>query len=373
MARTATETATLRNEIFDIFDKVRTAIQKQQNFGNYPVFQGRNYAPHKLLPSNFHTIREIDEFDEGEKRKKIIFVDGGNSEIIKSSNFSLQLVRIFYCIYKNNKNVESKRFEFYTYAYVSSNEKGRQDGAKDSINYMVELIPVNSESQKILPGTDDLVINSMNPTIKEGIFRADISKVGEIMRKIAEINTMNFAVQHTERGIAVRDGTLQCSYSGEKHHFDELYKSAIRSNTIVCALAKTNSIVTDSGNSMSGALNKLAREVSFKKWRYYPVAESRNEEHQANIYFVRLNESSRYSFRFETYKNQNAPESLFSLIAGNSSDPTFLGYPQGLITADRFAKISLKESFYLKTLFQHKLGRNFVGEDVHSILNALNY
>ncbi len=342
----------------EIFDKVLAAVQKHQDSGNYPVFQGRDYAPSKISPSNFHQITKL---ADSEKIKKIVFVDGGNSEILKSSNFSLQLVRIFYCVYRNNKNIESKRFEFYSYASASPKQ--------DSVNYDVELIPLNSESRKIFPESEDLVIDSMNPTIKEGIFRADISKVGEIMRKIAEINAMNLAVQSVEEGIAVRDGSLQCSYSGERRYFGALYKSAVKNSTSVCALAKTNSIVTDSGNSMSAVLDKIS---AFKKWHYYPVAESKGEEHQAKIFFVKLHEASR-PFRFEIYKKQDADDSLFSLLAENSSDPTFLGYPQGLVTADRFAKISRKENFYLKTLFQHKLGRNFAGEEVHSVLNELNY
>ena len=69
---------------------------------------------------------------------------------------------------------------------------------------------------------------------------------------------------------------------------------------------------------------------------------------------------------------------LFSLLMKNSTDPVFLGYPYGLIEADKSARVSNKESEYLKTIFLVKAGKQlkkisqyFKSTDAHSILDKI--
>jgi hypothetical protein len=60
------------------------------NKGNLINLSYEDYEPVEINEKNFHNIeRDI-------KNRKIVFIDGGNSEILKSSNFSLQLIRVYY-------------------------------------------------------------------------------------------------------------------------------------------------------------------------------------------------------------------------------------------------------------------------------------
>ena len=55
-----------------------------------------------IKPEDFREIKKL-------HGKSIAFIDGGNAEIMGSSNFSLSLVRIGYVVYKNNKKISSRK------------------------------------------------------------------------------------------------------------------------------------------------------------------------------------------------------------------------------------------------------------------------
>ena len=89
--------------------------------------------------------------------------------------------------------------------------------------------------------------------------------------------------------------------------------------------------------------------------------------HQADISFIKLNEKSKYIFRFEVYKKQvHDATKMLNLLEENSKDPAFIGYPYGLIEADRFARVSNQERDYLRIILQTKL------KDKWDSLNILN-
>ncbi len=71
--------------------------------GSYAQFNDPSYEPIKISKDNFHEIKNIS------LNKKIAFIDGGNAEILKAPNFSLQLIRTYYTIYKENKRINSKK------------------------------------------------------------------------------------------------------------------------------------------------------------------------------------------------------------------------------------------------------------------------
>ena len=61
------------------------------------------------------------------------------------------------------------------------------------------------------------------------------------------------------------------------------------------------------------------------------------------IYVVKLNENSKKCFRVEGQIN----DEVLSLLVENSKDPTFIGYPYGLIEADKFARVSNEEKDHM--------------------------
>ena len=56
------------------------------------------------------------------------------------------------------------------------------------------------------------------------------------------------------------------------------------------------------------------------------------------------------------------------MIAFNAKDPVFLGYPYGLIEADKFARCQENEKDYLKTRFIQKTTKDY--KKIKQILNT---
>ena len=136
--------------------------------------------------------------------------------------------------------------------------------------------------------------------------------------------------------------------------------------------------MTDKGNSITNALNKF--NVS-GKWIYHPVAEISSNEHKAEMAFAKLHEKSKYIFRFEIYKEQkNKINEIATLLADNSKDSVFIGYPYGLIEADRNARISNNEKGMMQTFFSVKFGKEWdkikdslTSTDAHEILDKISF
>lgn len=325
-------------------------------------FSDQNYKPFNFDKNNFHQIKNA------EKNSKIAFIDGGSAEIIKSSNFSVNLIRVYCTIYKNDKRINSKKFDFY--AFISAKN------IDNELFYNADFIKLNDENN-IIPNNEDLLLNSLDETIKQGITRASISNVANVIRRFSEIKTAINVIDNLENNdIIVLDGSLQCTFTNEKKYFEELYKKSIEKNIIICGLSKTTTLMTDKGNSISNALNRY--NVA-GKWLYHPVAEIKGSSHKAEMSFVKLHEKSRHIFRFEIYKEQK--EKLMgtvSLLADNCKDAVFLGYPYGLIEADKNARIPNQEKDMLLTLFSAKFGKDWEkikqslsNIDAHEILDSI--
>tara|TARA_Y100000310_G_scaffold345853_1_gene471429 strand:+ start:11571 stop:12620 length:1050 start_codon:yes stop_codon:yes gene_type:complete len=319
---------------------------------NHIQFSDTNYKPINFDKNNFQEIKNSDS------KNKIAFIDGGSAEIIKSPNLSLNLIRIYYTIYKENKRITSKKHDFYV--FVNAKEKNNE------IFYDCNIIGGN---ENFIPDKDDLFLSSFDETIKQGITRASISSISNIIRRFSEIKTASTVARLLEKDdIIVLDGSLQCTFTNEKKYFDELYEKAEEKNIIISGLSKTTALMTDRGNSIANALNKFNQKG---KWIYYPVAEINTSNHKAEITFTKLHESSKYIFRFEIYKEQKGKiNDIVSLISNNAKDSVFIGYPYGLIEADRQARISNQEKDMLLTIFSTKFGKDW--EKIQQSLSNTN-
>ena len=242
--------------------------------------------------------------------------------------------------------------------------------------YNADFIKLNDENN-IIPNKEDLLLSSLDETIKHGITRANISNVANVIRRFSEIKTAVNVIDNLENnGIIVLDGSLQCTFTNEKKYFEELYKKAEEKNITICGLSKTTTLMTDKGNSISNALNKYNVDG---KWLYHPVAEIKSISHKAEMAFVKLHEKSRHIFRFEIYKEQKEKlHETVSLLAANCKDAVFLGYPYGLIEADKNARIPNQEKDMLLTLFSAKFGKDWEkikeslsNVDAHDILDKI--
>lgn len=321
------------------------------------VFGKKGYNSFVIDKKNFRKINEIKD------SRKIAFIDGGNSEIIGTTNFSVQLIRIYGCVFQGNKKINEIKNEFFILidSFIENND----------VVYKIKAYPVKGGLC-----LEKFSINSMDPGIVEGGKRAKISKVGEIVRKIGEIKLAEEIIESGKAEIIIFDGTLESS-GDEKAFLEKVYENALIKEIIICALAKTTNLFTNKGKNALAYISKLGGKGV---WLWGSLVEIDSEEHKADISVVKMNENSSHVFRFEIFKEQKEQKNLvLGYLVGNCRDIGFPGYPHGLILTDRYARVSNKEKGYLRSLFFSKAGRrtkDFLDElstnNAHELLDSLN-
>ena len=232
-----------------------------------------------------------------------------------------------------------------------------------------------------MPDKEDLELYSFDKTIVIGENRAEISKIGDIARRFAEIklateviNTENenHGLDHDD--IIILDGNLRATYTNEDKYFNELYETASSKNILVTGLCKTSNLLTEKGNNIINVLQHLSPEGN---WYYHPIIEINEPKHNAEMMFVKLNTASEYIFRFEIHKQHltndlefnNKVNEILNLLIKNSNDYSFPGYPYGLVKADEFARISNQEKQYLKSKILFTLKKE---NNINACLKALD-
>ncbi len=277
----------------------------------------------KLVPldkTNFSPILETTS------PKSIAFIDGGQAEIISAGNFCLSFIRIFAQVFQDNQKKESFKHEFYLLTTASWKNDGLKEELKEELSkgelfYESKLFPVVGDK---LIDEADLFISSNDATIKSGVERAAISKVTNIARRFSELSLAAKLQEIVD--FVVLDGNLDATYKNES-------KFTSRLNDNVSALAKTSSLFTISGNSPVVLLNKLN---SNSCWSYFV---------DGITHFVKLHHKAKHVFRFD------GNTEVLSILVQNSHDAIFLGYPYGLIHADKFARVSNEERNALRMQF----------------------
>jgi len=333
----------------DVFESIVSSLDGSlKDNGTYVDFGNGGYQAIEFSENNFFDIKKVDS------GRKVAFIDGGNQEIIAAPNFSVQLIRVYYAVYASGKRINAKKFEFYV--LISAN---RADG---KIKYETKIFPINYS-------IDNFSFDSFDESLKQGDNRVKISTIGGVIRKLAEIKVAEELVCILDKwDIIVRDGDLKVATIFEKNYFDSLYSKALDKGVVVSGLSKTSDLFTNNGKSLIFALNNMVPEG---EWYYYPVVVIDNERHKAEMYIVKLNSKSDYVFKFEVLKKSGYDiNEILSLLKENSSDPVFLGYPYGLIEADRFARVSNEEIEVLRMRFIAKAGDKW--KKIKKCLNASN-
>jgi hypothetical protein len=312
-----------------IISEVMNSLNKKININNNQ----------NIPKDNFIQINKIDS------NKKIAFIDGGSAELLKSNNFSLQIIRIVVIITQNNKKIKSIKNEFFLLAHSKLEQ--------DKIVYESEIFQIKGD--KIID-EKDLRLDSFDETIKDGINRAEVSKIGDICRRFAELRLASkISDSLNYEDIVILDGNLKINYKNESKYIKNLKNK----KTLFCSLSKTFRAFNNKGGSFSGNLNQLTNELDYP-W-YFKIED--------NKYAVKLNKNSKYLFEFEILNNIN-PTNILSSLISNCNDAVFPGYPYGLILADKFARISNQEKEYLINLFKAKAGKNWT--NIEKYLNSLN-
>ncbi|MBI2659972.1 DNA double-strand break repair nuclease NurA [Candidatus Woesearchaeota archaeon] len=342
----------------EVIRKILSAIgQKDMSRESYPKFSGEGYAAYRIDPKNFHEIRKFN------RDKKIAFVDGGNAEIIGSASFSLSLLRICYALYQDSKKLGFKRFEILSFTQAVS--QGNEIFYKTSFFKTPNSIDLG-----------DISFSSLDNSLMVGVNRAEIGNVANAIRRLAELKVAKFVADSKIADMVVLDGNLQATLTSENKYLDELYESCSRNNILLSALSKTSSLFTDDGNLLSAVLEDIS---ALGSWFYHPIAEISNPSHKAEMFFVKFHDKSRHIFRFEIFNMQKSnAEEVINSLASNSNDPVFIGYPYGMVEADRIARIGKNERESLKARFLFRLQDKNIekylnSRNAHEILDKISF
>jgi hypothetical protein len=346
-----------------LIEEIKKKLNEKIDFEEeVPKFFDSGYKPFKISKSNFHKIGKTDN------KARVGFIDGGNSEILGAADFSLNVVRIYTSLYKNNKKIKSKKEEFYALVYAC-----KEDG---EIFYKTKLF---SENSVVLIDENDVAFNSFDASLRRGFQRINISSVSGAIRRFSELKAASQVIDELGEGdVVVLDGSLQSTLTNEPKYLGGLFKKGLEKGVIISALSKSCTLMTEKGNSLIAVLSAICPAG---RWYYHPIVDINNANHQAEMAFAKFHESATHIFRIEVYKKQRDwLSNVLSLVASNSNDPVFLGYPYGLIEADRFARISNHELSYFKTMLSSKLGgyaaklNTCLGtRDAHDILDRISY
>jgi len=340
-------------------------------------FSDEQYTSFPLSPENFRDI------STKTSNHALIFVDGGNQEILGAPNFSIQLNRVYFNVFKSNKRVKEIgipcRVEFFsaTYSIFRDNE----------IFYDTSIFPVRPEYSDFVPSESDLSFRSTDRTVTVGTLRADIERVASIARRFAEWELACHVVPNLERGdVIVMDGTLQTNFTNESKYLRKLAKTAYDRGVILTGLSKTSALFTDTGLSLIGAVRKIAEDNNLSGRWFIPVAIAATNDHNAMIMIAKLHPMAERIFRYEIsgdqYNNLGEEEvvRLFADLTANACDISFAGYPYGLIDADRFARVTNNEIEHYQAVLlseMSKLGkwrkfaRHMKAVDAHQLLNLV--
>lgn len=322
-----------------MFKKIIEKLNSKLNdHGSCIILNNTNLV--KLSKDSFYSIAD-------KTVRKVGFVDGGNAEIIGGANFSLQLIRVYAVIFENNKRVKQKKHDFYILV-TAKNEKGKITYETEAFNTYLRI---------------DQEFDAFDKEISEQGHKAEPGKIAESARKITELKIATEILNDLSEGdLIIRDGDLIEGTTAEKTQIEEFKKKSVAKGVVAAGLSKTTSLLTDSGNSAAAVLNKIGPECAW----YYPATK--------NTGFVKLNKHSNYVFRLDFFIADKLADLLGTLKA-NSKDACFLGYPYGLIEADRFARVSTKEKERLKLTLMSKGGEHFrmhlASIDAHEILNKV--
>ncbi len=316
-----------------IFDKIIPYLHKSMSsLGTFIPFSDMK------IPLSSEHFNEIIPSTNG----KIIFIDGGNGEILRSPTISLQFIRLAAIFYENNLKIKKQIKEFFTLVIAK----------KINNNLVFDCKVFNNEGDE----KDSFEINALDPELQQGSHRISADSIGNHIRKLAELRFAKDLIPDLDpNSIIVRDGDLNFQGPFVKDSLTSLKSIAQTHKVHILGLSKTCSLCTDSGLSAIYAISSLAPE---NIWFYHT---------NNNLGFTKLHKNSKYTFRFDVFNlDKDILSKIFSLLSENAKDPVFLGYPFGLVEADLFARVSNHELNQFKIRFAAK----FNPESLESALNA---
>ena len=327
-----------------------------------------------IEPSEFSQIKATSA------PKKLAFVDGGDGPLEESPNFLITINRVYFSIFQGKKRIKPKinpRVQFFS--YVTS--RILDENGKKKVSYETKIFPHKAEDKKFLPDEIDLTSSTESTSVLQG------ARLNSLSRRFAEWQLAIHVVEtELEKGdILVMDGSLQTNFKNEIKYANRLYELAMHKGVIVCGLAKTSRLITESGDPLLARIAEIAEEVDYDKW-YVKVAEEVSVDDRGFMMAVKFHSQSRFVFRFEILREQFSEmnsddlDLVLGSLAENCTDVAMIGYPYGAIDADRFAQVrrdelTMYQGLVLSEKLRHpewkKLQKYSASLTAHDVLNGV--
>ncbi len=323
-----------------VFDKLIPFLSERLQKRGSAILVGS----HERIPLKSESFQKVEPL----VGPNMVFIDGGNGEVVKGPNVSVQFARLYATWYENNVRVSRELRELFI--VVLAFQKGLDLGFEATI-FDLE----GKELQKFS-------FDAFDPALSYAGRRADPQAIVNHVRKLLELRFAE-EICNNFSGILVRDGDLEARGEVMDEVLRQLRATAQRKGIVVLGLSKTSTLCTDSGNSAVAVLHDIAPVGA---WSYYAGG---------NVAFVKLHKGSEYVFRCDVFQHDREMlPKAWSALAAISADPSFLGYPYGLIDADKFAQVTREETSQLRARFavqSKELFKNIESAlDAHDILNS---
>ena len=351
----------------------------------------------EMRPSGFVGIRP-----DPSPPRRTAFVDGGNGILAEAPDYLIVLNRVYCSVFRGAEKLglrdrtedsdqgngrdgdgstRQKTATFLSCVLPHAGDTAARGGTRDDnydsdgsdygndgnssppepLTFDTRIYPYGQGFLGCLPDRDELLsISDGKTTTLDGS-----APLASLARRLAEIRLAT-RIASDELGpgdILVLDGSLQTSLDVERKYACMLYDTAVRKGVIVCGLAKTTRLLTESGEPLLARASEIAAKAGHDRW-YVPVAEGMFGDGLTSMLVAKLHPRSRFVFRIDVLCRQFRDmddaqrNAVFWSLAANSGDAAALGYPYGLIDADKHAQVRKKEAaMYRRSLYSRMEGR----------------
>ena len=225
-----------------------------------------------------------------------------------------------------------------------------------SINRSIfNIFPLDDTFNEYIPNVEDL------NTVACELHGKQDGRLHSEPRNIGEWDLMIKAANGLKRGdILIADGSLNPYNNVEKKRFANLREKCINKGIVMCGLAKTTNIRMNNGKPLVDYCSEVVNHDDYPG--YIDIGDDKiNYLYQGiQILMVKLHNKINQFYRLdiipETIETSKIDinDILYSLVM-NSTDPTMLGYPYGLLEVDRQAQVRNDESKLAGHMLHQKL------------------
>ena len=130
-----------------------------------PYFRDPDVIAFPFKKESFLPIKPI------KSNRQVAFVDGGNLELLGAPNFSVQLNRIYACIWKDNKRqngLKVPQIEFFSAIFSTIKD--------DEIVFETMIVPSAPEFSSLLPDLSGSVVRYSEHNIEYGNYQSQVHR-----------------------------------------------------------------------------------------------------------------------------------------------------------------------------------------------------